>query len=70
MPPGIMQPPDTGVLRDHASAVADAVNKVFAGTGVQIAAALAYDANRIKETLSNPRLPTLIGAVKKSADSY
>src|SRR3989344_7337613 len=33
MPPGMIQPPDTGALRDHADAVADAVNKVFAGTG-------------------------------------
>jgi hypothetical protein len=65
MPPGMMQPPDTGILRDHADAVADAVNKVFAGTGVQIAAALAYDASKIKETLENPRLPALIGAANR-----
>ncbi|OGI26163.1 MAG: hypothetical protein A3J76_01805 [Candidatus Moranbacteria bacterium RBG_13_45_13] len=65
MPPGMMQPPDTGVLRDHADAVADAVNKVFAGTGVQISAALAYDASKIKETLANPRLPALIGAANR-----
>lgn len=65
LPPGMMQPPDTGVLRDHADAVADAVNKVFAGTGVQISSALAYDATKIKETLSNPRLPSLIGAANR-----
>lgn len=65
MPPGMMQPPDTGILRDYADAVADAVNKVFAGTGVQIAAALAYDASKIKETLSNPRLPSLIGVANR-----
>lgn len=65
MPPGMMQPPDTGVLRDHADAVADAINKVFAGTGVQIAAALAYDATKIKETLENPRLPALTGAANR-----
>lgn len=65
MPPGMMQPPDTGILRDTADAVADAVNKVFAGTGVQIAAALAYDANQIKETLENPRLPALTGAANR-----
>lgn len=62
MPPGMMQPPDTGVLRDYADAVANAVNKAFAGTGVPIAAALAYDAKKIKESLANPRLPALIGA--------
>ena len=60
-----MQPPDTGGLRDNAAAVADAVNRVFAGTGVQIAAALAYEANRIKDTLSNPRLPAMIGAANR-----
>ncbi|MFH1030533.1 MAG: hypothetical protein V1770_04710 [bacterium] len=65
LPPGMMQPPDTGSLRDYADALADAVNKVFAGTGVQIVAALAYDATKIKETLSNPRLPALIGAANR-----
>lgn len=61
MPPGMMQPPDTGGLRDYADAVADAINKVFAGTGVQITAAVGYDASNIKKTLDNPRLPALIG---------
>lgn len=65
MPPGIMQPPETGTLRDYADSVADAVNKVFAGTGVQIVAALAYDASKIKETLSNPRLPALTGTANR-----
>jgi hypothetical protein len=65
LPPGMMQPPDTGTLRDHADAVADAVNKVFAGTGVQIAAALAFDASKIKETLQDTRLPGLIGAANR-----
>jgi len=65
MPPGMMQPPDTGVLHDHADAVADAVNKAFAGTGVQISAALAYEASKIRETLENPRLPSMIGAANR-----
>lgn len=62
LPPGMMQPPDTGTLRDYADALADAVNKVFAGTGMQIAAAMAYDASEIKKTLENPRLPALTGS--------
>lgn len=62
MPPGMIAPPDTGILRDSADAVADSVNRVFAGTGVQVASALAYEATRIRETLMNPRLPTLTGA--------
>ena len=62
MPPGMMQPPDTAVLRDHASAVNDAVNSIFRGTGVQIASALAYDAAKVRESLEDPRLPAMIGA--------
>jgi len=65
MPPGMMQPPDTGALRDGAEAFNDELNKVFAGTGVQIASALAYDAIRIKESLENPQLPSLIGAANR-----
>ena len=65
MPPGMLQPPDTAVLRDHADAVNDAINRVFAGTGVPVAAALAYDATQIKKTLENPRLPSMIGAASR-----
>jgi len=61
MPPGMMAPPETGVLRDNADAVADAVNKVFAGSGAQIAAAIGYDASRIKTVLDNSMLPALTG---------
>jgi hypothetical protein len=65
MPPGMMQPPDTGAVRDSADAVADAVNRVFAGTGVQIASALAYDAKQIREALDNSRLPAMVGAANR-----
>lgn len=65
MPPGMMSAPDTGTLRDHADAINNAINKVFAGTGVQIAAAVAYDANEIKKSLEDPRLPALIGAANR-----
>lgn len=65
LPPGMMQPPDTSALRDYADAVNDAVNRVFAGTGVQIASALAYDANQIKKTLEDPRLPSMIGVANR-----
>ncbi len=61
MPPGMMAPPDTGALRDGAEAVNDQINRIFRGTGVQIAAALAYEASRIKETLQQPGLPGMIG---------
>ncbi|MBM3261720.1 hypothetical protein FJY93_04900 [Candidatus Kaiserbacteria bacterium] len=65
MPPGMMAPPDTGTLRDQAEAFNDEINKVFAGTGIQIASALAFDASRIKQILENQRLPALIGAANR-----
>lgn len=65
LPPGMMQPPDTGILRDHADAVNDAANKVFAGMGVQITAAVGYDATKIKESLENSRLPAMTGAANR-----
>lgn len=65
LPPGVMQAPDTAVLRDAADAVKDAVNKVFSGTGVQIAAALAYEATEVKKSLEDPRLPALIGVANR-----
>lgn len=61
MPPGMMASPDTGVLRDAGEAVNDQINRIFRGTGVQISAALAHEANRIKEILQNPGLPAMIG---------
>ena len=61
LPPGMMQPPDCGVLRDAAAAVNDSLNRTFRGTGVQITAALAYEANEIKKMIENPRLPILCG---------
>lgn len=64
-PPGMLQAPDTEVLRSYAEAFNDAVNRVFAGTGVQIAAALAYDATQIKKTLEDSSLPALIGAANR-----
>lgn len=65
LPPGMMTPPDTAVLRDTADAVKDAINKVFAGTGVQIASALAYEAAEIKKSLEDPRLPAMIGVANR-----
>lgn len=65
MPPGMMSPPDTGALRDAGDDINNAINKVFSGTGVQIAAALAYEANEIRKTLENPRLPAMIGAANR-----
>lgn len=65
MPPGMLAPPETGGLRDYADAVADAVNRVFAGTGRHVASALAYDASQVKKSMEDPRLPSLIGAANR-----
>jgi len=63
--PTLMQPPDTAFLRDAAEKTIITINKVFAGVGIPIARALAYDAEKIKEVLDNSRIPTLIGAPNK-----
>lgn len=65
MPPGMMEPPDTGTVRDQAEAFNDSLNKVFAGTGIPVARALAFDAKGIKETLENPSLPAMVGAANR-----
>ena len=65
LPPGMLQPPDTAVLRDEADAVVNQINKVFAGTGIPVARALAYDAMRIREVLEDPNLPSTVGAATR-----
>jgi len=65
MPVGMMQPPETDSLRDGAEGVINNINKVFAGTGIVISRALALDANRIKDVLENPTLPSQVGATNR-----
>jgi hypothetical protein len=62
LPPGMMAPPDTSTLRDAAEGVVDQVNKIFAGVGIPVARALAYDVHRIREVLENKNLPPAVGA--------
>jgi hypothetical protein len=57
-----MQPPPTDGLRDAAESVIQQINKIFAGLGIPVARALAFDAQRIKEILETPTLPAQIGA--------
>ncbi|MBO4855231.1 hypothetical protein J6X15_01135 [Candidatus Saccharibacteria bacterium] len=57
----MITPPDTAALHDAGDTLVDSINRVFRGTGVQIAAAMAYDANTIRNTLEDPRLPSMIG---------
>lgn len=65
MPPGMMAPPDTGVLRDAADAVNDACNKTLSATGVQVAGAMAAEAKRIVDLLSDSRMPAMIGVANR-----
>lgn len=57
----MITPPDTAQLHDAGDTLVNSINRVFRGTGVQIAAALAYDANVIRNTLEDSRLPSMIG---------
>jgi hypothetical protein len=65
MPPGMLQPPDTSGLRDSAEGVINSINRVFAGTGIPVARALAYDAQEIKKILADDRLPSMVGAANR-----
>jgi len=62
MPAGMMSPPPADAVRDAADTVVDRINKVFAGTGIPVARALAHDANEIKKVLEKEGLPAALGA--------
>ena len=55
-------PPDTSILHDAGDTLVNCINSVFKRTGVQLAAALAYEAKTITKTLEDNRLPAMIGA--------
>jgi hypothetical protein len=61
----MMQPPDVAYLRDAAEALITTINKIFAGFGIPIARALAYEALEIKKVLEKSTLPALVGAPNK-----
>ncbi len=58
---GMITPPDTAALHDAGDTLVDSINRVFRGTGVQVAAAMAYDASIIRNTLEDTRLPSMVG---------
>ena len=59
---GMMAAPDTSAIHDAGDTLVDSINRVFRGTGVQVAAAMAYDANIISKTMEDPRLPSMVGS--------
>lgn len=65
VPPGLMSAPDTSILYSASEKFADTVNAVFAGTGIPVAKALAYDATRIMKILENKDLPVQVGSSSK-----
>ncbi|MDQ7814584.1 MAG: hypothetical protein RDU25_02165 [Patescibacteria group bacterium] len=65
MMPGMMDHPDTAPVLDSASTVIENFNKMFAGTGIPVARALAHDTLRIKKVLEDPQLPAAIGAANR-----
>ncbi len=58
---GMVTPPDTAQLHDAGDTLVNSINRIFRGTGVQVAAAMAYDANTIRNTLDKPGLPAMVG---------
>jgi hypothetical protein len=65
LPPGLMAPPDTMPIRTAGEEVINEINRIFAGTGIPVSRALAYDASRIMTIVNNPKLPMQIGATSK-----
>jgi hypothetical protein len=65
MPPNLMAPPSTSVLRDAAEGVIDSINRIFAGVNIPVAMALAYDAQQIRKALENSNLPAHLGAANR-----
>ena len=65
MPSGLMEAPDTASIRAAGEEVINKINKIFAGTGIPVARALAHNATRIMGLLNNPSLPVQINAPNK-----
>lgn len=65
MPPTMMQPPDTSIVQDAAETLVDKVNRVFSGTGIPVARAVAYEATQVKEILETDGLVQATGNVNK-----
>ncbi len=65
MPTGMMAPPPTDNLRASAEGLIDSINRIFAGTGIPVAMALAYDAQQIRATLEKSTLPGHVGATNR-----
>jgi hypothetical protein len=65
LPPGIADPPDVSPVRVSGEEVINKINKVFAGPGIPVARAMAYDATRILGIIENPKILTQTGYTTK-----
>jgi len=63
--PNLNAPPPADSLRDAADGVVNSINYVFAGAGLPVAMALAYDAQQIRKVLENSSLPAQVGAANR-----
>ncbi len=62
---GLSTIPPADSLRDAADGVVNSINYVFAGAGLPVAMALAYDAQQIRKVLENASLPAQVGAANR-----
>ncbi|MEK9152034.1 MAG: hypothetical protein AAB692_01580, partial [Patescibacteria group bacterium] len=62
---GLNQVPDTSPVIDAATGVINKLNKVFSGTGIPVARALAAEAVELRRLLEKPELPVAVGAASR-----
>ncbi|HTK04967.1 MAG TPA: hypothetical protein VL500_05245 [Candidatus Eisenbacteria bacterium] len=62
---GVNDAPDAAPVVDAATAVIEDINKMFAGTGIPVARALAADAVQLRQLIERPELVSAVGAVSR-----
>ncbi|HTM67912.1 MAG TPA: hypothetical protein VL426_01295, partial [Candidatus Binatia bacterium] len=62
---GVNDAPDAAPVVDAATAVIEDINKMFAGTGIPVARALAADAVQLRQLIERPELVAAVGAVSR-----
>lgn len=65
VPPGMADPPDVTPVRVSGEEVINKINKVFAGPGIPVARAMAYDATRIIGIVNEPKVLPQTGYTTK-----
>lgn len=62
---GVNDAPDALPIVDAATAVIEDINKMFAGTGIPVARALAADAVQLRQLIDRPELVAAVGATTR-----